>query len=523
MPKIKKEIWFCSKEGCLAYSEGELNEYSRCEKHDLPYISVEKKIEMEKQFIGKYYKDEDELKYKLSWDWIYGVKITDTCFGDEKGKSGIVMGLFVKWLLTKYDFITMRDTDEVYYFNGGYYEKGGEKIIHEFIQRYLMEIEAEAQVKKYLINETIGGIQRSTYTKRDETNIERYITMENGVYDVEEQKVIGFSPEILNTTKIPVTYDPEADCPKFKEFLTQVLNPEDIPVIQELFGYCLLKDYRYQSAFMFWGTGSNGKSILLDTLIAFVGKDNISGVALQDLEENRFAKAELYGKMANIFPDLSADALKTTGAMKMLTGGDMIQAEEKFKNGFRFYNHAKLIFSANMIPASRDDTHAFWRRWIILTFPNEFSEEQQDKNLLKKLTTEEEMSGIFNWAVEGLKGLLKNDKFSYSVPVELRRALYIKKSDPVWAFSEEILEPDPENQITKDDLYNYFKTYCKENAFIPTSKESFGKKLLSSCEWPIITTRPRSGDKRVQVWQGMKLKDKKEEDSESIPVNTTLV
>jgi len=333
--------------------------------------------------------------------------------------------------------------------------------------------------------------------------------MENGVYDVDEQKVIDFSHEILNTTRIPVVYKPEADCPNFKRFLSEVLNPEDIQVIQELFGYCLLKDYRFQSAFMFWGEGSNGKSVLLDVLIAFLGKENVSGVALQDLEENRFAKARLYSKFANIYPDLSPDALKSTGSMKMLTGGDMIYAEEKFKDGFNFFNHAKLIFSANMIPASQDDTHAFWRRWIIITFPNQFAEEQQDKGLLKKLTSEGEMSGIFNWAVEGLKNLIENGKFSYSVSVEDRRMLYIKKSDPVRAFVEECIEPGLENQIIKDVLYNHFKEYCKENKFIPTSKETFGKKLQVFCGWPIISSRPRVDGKQVTSWEGLKLKKSK--------------
>jgi Predicted ATPase len=92
-----------------------------------------------------------------------------------------------------------------------------------------------------------------------------------------------FDPDIISTTKLPITYMEDADCPKFKEFLGQILTPSDASLIQEVFGWCLLKDYRFQDAVMCVGSGANGKSTLLEVLKAFLGRDNIANIPLQYL------------------------------------------------------------------------------------------------------------------------------------------------------------------------------------------------------------------------------------------------
>ena len=172
--------------------------------------------------------------------------------------------------------------------------------------------------------------------------------------------------------KIPIKYNPNADCPKIKEFINQIMREEDVVVLQELAGYCLWKDYPIQKAFALVGEGSNGKSTFLRLLTKLLGKENVSSISLQDLVNNRFAVANLYGKLANIFADLPPEILKDTAKFKMLTGGDIITAEKKFKNPFKFYNYAKLIFSCNRLPVTYDDTTAFFRRWVIINFPNTF-------------------------------------------------------------------------------------------------------------------------------------------------------
>ncbi len=108
------------------------------------------------------------------------------------------------------------------------------------------------------------------------------------------------------------------------------------------------------------GSGRNGKGVTTNLITAFLGRDNVSNETLERLLENNFATASLFGKMANIDADVSSEALRRTGILKKLTGGDRIVTEFKFKAAFSFKNFAKLIFSANKIPITPDDSDAYF-------------------------------------------------------------------------------------------------------------------------------------------------------------------
>ena len=163
---------------------------------------------------------------------------------------------------------------------------------------------------------------------------------------------------------------------------------------------------------MLTGSGANGKSTLLNLLNAFLGADNISKVPLQELDENRFKRAELFGELANVFVDLDSRALQSLTYFKTITSGDDIDAERKFRNPFFFKPFAKLIFSANEIPKSNDKTFAYYRRWILILFPNKFVGKADNKHLIDELTTPKELSGLLNRALRGLDRLLRNKEFS---------------------------------------------------------------------------------------------------------------
>ncbi|MEW6069546.1 MAG: phage/plasmid primase, P4 family, partial [Candidatus Thermoplasmatota archaeon] len=314
----------------------------------------------------------------------------------------------------------------------------------------------------------------------------------------------------ISTVKLPIKYKPEADCPKIKKFLSEILAEDDIPIIQELFGYALLKDYHIQKAFMFVGEGANGKSTLLALFKSFLGSKNVSSIALQDLETNRFASSALYDKLANIYADLTDRAMHQTGKFKMLTGGDIIPSEKKFKDSFSFVNYAKLIFSANKLPETRDDTSAFFRRWAIINFPNVFEGDKADPKILEKLTTEEELSGIFNWSVEGLKRLLQNGCFSYSKTTEDVRDLYERMASPLLAFIKDRIELDPKSYILKDHFYSEFVNYCKENKLPTKAKNVIGLELPRYIP-SIKSERKRLENERVYAWVGIRLIEKNAE------------
>jgi len=301
----------------------------------------------------------------------------------------------------------------------------------------------------------IDYIKVSTYTQRREES-PNLIPLENGVFDLDLNELRPYTSDFMFFNKIPVKYNPEADCPLIKNFHKEITNSEeDITILEEVLGFCLYRDYFIAKSLMLAGGGSNGKSTWLALAKRFLGKENVSGRSLQDLEEHRFAKADLHTKLTNIYADLPDKALFRTGMFKMLTGRDLIAAEKKHRDTFHFVNYAKLMFSANKVPESPfDNSEAFFRRWIIIVFPNVFTGEDADPQILDKLTTEEELSGLLNLALTGLKRLLKNGVFSHSKTTEEIKEDYIRKSSPIAAFAMDCLETDSDAFIVKKELFN---------------------------------------------------------------------
>lgn len=416
---------------------------------------------------------------------------------DEQGT--FIPKLLADEVMSHYHFATMIDNEEMYVYLDGYYQPYGEVLVKKECRNHLGE-----EYRKNRASEVIDYIKTSTYMERKEepTNL---IPVENGVLDLQSNPIElkPYSHEYMFFNKIPVKYDAEADCPNIENFHREVTKgEEDATVLGEVIGFCLYRDYFIAKALMLVGEGSNGKSTWLGLVKRFLGVRNVSGRSLQDLEEHRFAKADLHTKIANIYADLPDKALFRTGMFKMLTGRDLITAERKFQNPFHFVNYAKLLFSANKVPEAYDDTSAFFRRWIIIVFPNVFSGSTADPYILDKLCTEQELSGLLNLALKGLKSLLENGDFSYSKTTEEVKEDYIRKSSPITAFVMDSLETDSDAFIIKKDLYSAFAEYCRQKALPTVTQDTFFKNLPQHVA--VAEYRPKIGKERYHTFKGIR-------------------
>jgi len=381
-------------------------------------------------------------------------------------------------LVDMYDFKTMNDTKEIYWYDEmrGIYVPGGEIIV---------ESEAESmndKVSTAIVNEAMNHIRRRTYTNRTEfdSNQPHIINLQNGLLNIDTLELTEHSADQLHLVQLPVKYDPNARCPNITKFLRQVLNREDVITALEIIGYCLYKTAEYEKAVMLVGSGSNGKSVFLKLIEAFVSSQNTSHIALQDLDRDRFAVAGLYCKMVNTFADLKKVKLTSTGHFKMLVSGDRIRGQNKFKDPFDFNNYAKLIFSANEIPESEDQTHAYYRRWLILEFEKVFDDENKDTKLTQKLTTPEELSGLLNLALIALKKLRHDNGFK-DIQVEKIRQKYEERSNTVKAFIDSkciINISDPLCDVLTSDIYEAYRKFCiEERKERPLDMSVLGKRL----------------------------------------------
>lgn len=415
---------------------------------------------------------------------------------------------------------TIRDDNnpEMWMYHEGVYIRNGRTYVRERI-RYILD---EAYTTN-LANQVLAKVEADTYIEEKEFFEEQgiqQVCVANGVLNIFTGELSAHDPKKVFFSKMPVTYKPGVDCPAIKKHLRTVLKngDEDLEVLQELFGFLLLREYRYEKAFMFTGSGRNGKGKTVELMKRFLGIENVSGISLQQLDEDPFAISELHHKLANIGADISSDSLKDTGNFKALTGRDMISANRKFQNRINFTNYAKMIFCANKLPITYDITTAFFNRWILLEFPYTFYKQSEydslpekersfakvaDPEIIDKLSTDEELSGLLNWALEGLKRLVEQKDFSNSRTTKETKVLWIRKSDSFQAFLMDCVEESWESHITKEDLRRTYAHYCRENK-LDVAPDKAIKRVLATV-YGAGEDRLSGGD-RAYIWKGIKFK-----------------
>jgi putative DNA primase/helicase len=185
---------------------------------------------------------------------------------------------------------------------------------------------------------------------------------------------------------------------------------ELIDYMQEVMGYCLSNSVAAHKMWIFLGDGSNGKSVLCDILIALAGGiDNVSTVTLENFQK-AFSLSQIVNKTLNISTENELSGRLNTYMLKAITGGDLVQFQEKFRNPFSYRPTAKLIFSVNKLPNIQDTTYGFERRVDIVPFKVRFVRKPGNANERKLIPDIkdgllDELGGIFAFAIEGLKRL----------------------------------------------------------------------------------------------------------------------
>ena len=285
-------------------------------------------------------------------------------------KQSFSIEQMTKEILKKYHFITLEETKEVYYYKDGVYIPGGDIIIEKEAEKlfgYSIENKDLSEIK--------GHIIRKTFHKRTELdkNID-IINLRNGLYSISKNELKEHSPSYLGVNQKPIFYDPKAKSNLFGKFLSQVLYPSEIRTSIDAMAYTFYRDTPFEHLFILYGEGGNGKSVFTGLLTALHGKQNVSNVPLTAITNNPFALADLEFKDVNIDIELSNVDIKDTSNIKRLTGGKKLptRIEKKFQHSRDVLLHAKLIFNTNKITILADQSDAYFRRVIPISFPNRF-------------------------------------------------------------------------------------------------------------------------------------------------------
>jgi P4 family phage/plasmid primase-like protien len=432
-------------------------------------------------------------------------------------------------------FKTMLDTHEILYFDKSrkYYRFNGDAMIDAEIEKITIEIHAPFSVRSYVKGEVEKSIADSTLVHREEFDADPYtINLENCLLDVISKNQIEHSPNYLTLSKFPIVYDPAAECPRIEKFLGEVIqDPHKLREVLKFWSSVLLKDCRFEKGLMLLGGGANGKSVVIKLFEAGVGReDNCSNLSLHDIEEDRFARARLFGKALNTYADNKSQRLKETGNLKTVISGDTIEGQNKFKPRFSFRNRAKLIISTNNPPETDDKTYAFYRRWTIVMFENTFvaSEDpttpnKADPQLIEKLTTPQELSGWLNLGLVYLPILLR-EGFAQE-PIDQVKLEYEKKADRVSRYVQNycVIDGTRKDFFTPSKkLYNHYVKVCENDNIRPLDENVFGSRLV---EHGVIHKRKRikKGEGGMHyVYEPIRLKHELQQEQDSIISNSAL-
>ncbi len=397
------------------------------------------------------------------------------------------------------------DTGVWYFWNDKFWEKdsrdGGKR--HEMLKQLavivnkeLFKIQDAEKLKAYqrVYNKLYSKNYRDTIL-RDAMSVspikssmfdkQKYLfNCDNGTYNFETGEFREHRKEDYITDISPVIYDKEADCPRFKQYLQEVMkgNQSKIDYLMTIASYCLTGDTSQECFFILYGeTTRNGKGTFVETLLSIAGtyaqsimpstitrKNQNSGGsnATPDLAELKSARIASVG-------EIEAGMMLDIALVKRMTGGNQIKARFLYENNFSYTPQFKLLIDTNFLPKMTDDTIFKSDRIHLIEFTRHFELEERDMSLKQKLQNEK--SGIFNLIIEYYK-LFK--KQGFVMPEETINTIkkYQLDSNNVLAFTKTIYRDDNSYE-TQKALYEAYDNWCKDEKLMPLAKKNFKNEI----------------------------------------------
>lgn len=349
------------------------------------------------------------------------------------------------------------------------------------------------------------------------------IVFQNGVLNIESRVFLPLEDKQFRLSTLPYTYNREEQCPLFINFLHEVCEvrtqdeegnftiDEDqtqkkIETIRRMMGLSLTTDMKYEKAFILYGpTSGNGKSTLLNILKNVIGSEKVSHVPFNKLIDDGYTHLML-NKTLNICEEIDEDRerklIPSAGIKKIITGEDLA-SNEKYEKKFFFSPTAKIIISTNDRPQFRNE-HAMTRRFIFILFDSQFKDNPMphQKQLIRGIDDtiiQSELSGICNFALQGLTNLETENNFSESdqslqVIKEYHNnqnsaSMYLNAKYEIVPAAKKLLRYRFKD-IYGDDFTNGYRKYCTDEGLYAFSQPKFRDILKTYCAENNIVIKP---------------------------------
>lgn len=373
---------------------------------------------------------------------------------------------------------------QVYLYNGEYWQQLPREELSDFLGKAAEKLGVNYYDAKYhsYKTELYKQFISSGYLPRPEKKPhELFINLRNGTFVINPDgyRLKDFDKDDFLTYQLPFQFDENATAEIFQKYLDTVLpDKKQQEILAEYIGYIFIghRTLKLEKSLILYGLGANGKSVFFSIVLALLGTDNVSSYSLQALtNETGYYRAKLEDKLVNYASEISPRMDSTI--FKQLVSGEPVEARLPYGEPFTLDNYAKLIFNTNELPKDVEQNEAFFRRFLILHFGVTIPDNERDPELANKIISTE-LPGVFNWALQGLKRILVNKKFTNSEIVDEMVKQYKIQSDSVQLFlQDEFYEKSNDHEIANSRLYDAYKDYCSDNNYKAVSKKNFNERL----------------------------------------------
>ena len=347
------------------------------------------------------------------------------------------------------------------------------------------------------------------------------IGFDNGVYDLRLHEFRDGIPDdyiSFTTGRNYIPFNPAAqEVKEVNQFLSEIFtNPAICKFVKDVLASIIDGGVRHEKFYIFTGSGSNGKSKILELVQKMIGEYYcILPISLltQKRAASNSAQAELErtrGRRFAVMQEPSEGEKINIGLMKELSGGDRIMTRGLFKDPIEFKPQFKMIMTCNELPEVPSDDGGTWRRIRVIDFSSKFTEEP-DPTKPNEFKMDVELAEKFErWADTFMTMLIDHHKNTdirnIFEPKEVKLATesYKKNNDYIGQYIEEVFDRSETftEVVTYASIYADFKVWSTQN--IPKGKKTLEKSHLKAYFEKLFGVIPDG----AQGWKGLRLKQK---------------
>ena len=393
----------------------------------------------------------------------------------KEAKNCPLESMIVDEILQKHTLIYIKD-DSFYEWNGKVWERIDEMVVMQYADQQYGKIFSTHQRTKQ-----VAGKLKTAVLMNCIFNHNPVFSFMNGTLELDtgifrEHRQSDYCSLILD-----YDYDPEARCPRWERFIDEITleNGQNGHVLQQIAGYVMYPNCKFQKIFCLIGAGANGKSVYLEMLEEVYSKGNCTHIPPAQMT-NEFWLVNLRNSYLNFASEIDADFAKVESTIKMLSDGATMQASYKGKNHILFTPRAKHVFACNAMPETRT-IQGMERRMVFLDFPVQFVEfpdpenpRQRPRDINLKAQLQKELSGIFNWCYQGYLDLMRTDSFTDPTCQDEFIREFRENSNPVEIFVHECVD-EFQGVIVKSTIYEKYKDWCIANGHMVKAANRFHK------------------------------------------------